>query len=481
MRTAALAAALAAAGIHSGVCEARPAARSSGAVTTISGSVTGLPPASSRVVLDVRAVSMGDGSVVASTAPRHGRFVLTVPKGGIYVLVAQALDLRPRHRGRESASRLVDAKGSRATAGLKMGSSAPGTRPAHRAAARTATVSPGAIGIGSIPVSAPAGSGAGSSAEGGLANGLLPTCKLNGRKLLDTTRYTDDVLQREQKLSDEGRTSVKTHYEALTPELNITGSMRVDASGKPVVDLTVKNVASGEVVDHVVTAGDPREDLSRFLERVGSEAARRECEAKEAPPAPTPPAPAPTPPPEPGPGAGHVRFTGSFSIAYSGGLEEKGAWTIEGTFSGATGEDVATLTSLSGSSHEPGGGECADSTWEPNPEELATRWSIDASERFPEPGWRYEITYPVEFHYAAVHGACGSGHYNVTPFNLMLANVPVSQSAKFREAQEQLAKAMVAPGGTISESRPFSYSGERNGGGTVEEEMTIGIEANARF
>jgi hypothetical protein len=454
-----------------------------GASTVVSGHVRGVPPASARVAIDLRAISTSDGAIVASTVPRHGGYSLTVPRGS-YLLVLQVIDLRRGHRGAETASALVDATHARTLVALSIGRHSPH---AHRAAspstARTAAFVSGAIGIGSIPVSAPAGSGIGNRAEGGLTNGLLPQCERRKRKLLDSTRYTKESLEREQQLSDEGRTVVKTHYEGATPELNITGTVRVDASGKPVADLTVKNTKSGAVVDHVVTTGDPGEDISRFLEHIGAGVAARECEPPE-PSAPTPsPGPAPSPPPgaSPAPGLapGHVRFAGSFAIKRSSegsGSLEQSSWSIEGTY-GGFGEQLATLDALEGGWDKEQGSECERSSrWGPDPSAGPVRWSLDASETYPEPGWRYRVTYPNDIPYLQTD-TCGESHLSFSPYNLMAANVPVA-NPKHAEAEAELAPLEVPAGESRSEERHFSYAGAASSGGTVEEQMKLTLEAN---
>jgi hypothetical protein len=488
--TAALAAA-AALGLCCAPAWGRPARAGAAATTRISGSVAGLPPSSKKVAVDVRAISMADGSVAAAAVPRHGRFTMTVPRG-VYLVVVQVVDLRHRHRGRETVSGLFRAARPRASAKLSLrrrarkrakGASAP--------AARTAGVASGAVGIGSIPISAPAGSGIGNTAEGGLIGGLLPKCQANKRRLLDKTRFTDNALEREQKLSDDGRTDVKTHYKAVTPELSVTGSVRVDASGKPLADLTVKNTVTGEVVDHIVTAGSPLEEFWRFLEHLGSGLGSRVCEPKkEAPPAPggesSAPAPAPTPPGEVTIGPGHVLFTGTYTITYASGLVKTASWSAEGSFSGPTEpEDIATVKTFSGSQTNPSESGCGKLiTFSLDSEETKARYSLDATGPYPDPGWRYLVYYPVGINFIETREEpCGTGHGSIAPPGLMEAEIPPSNTVKVKEAKAQFAPLEVAPGETGSVSRPFAYNGPRNKaeGEEVKESMVIDIQFNADF
>ena len=343
-------------------------------LVTVSRRIAGLPRSSRGVAAELRAVSLTDGSIAASTTPSHGRYALRLPRGP-YLLVLSVIDLRRGHHGRVTIGSLVNAASGRV--GYRI--SARGASAALASArAEAAVAGSGAIGVGAVPISAPSGSGDGSLAEGGLIDGLLPQCQARGRKLIDTTRYTKQALQREQQLSDEGRTALKLNLQPVTPTLNITGSVRVAPNGKPVADLTVTDTNTGEVIDHIVTAGDPGEDLAKFLHLIGSRVGKRECSQPE-PPLPRPGTGTGTSGEGGGPklpAAGHVMWEGSYRLSLAHepprSYSESGRWLIEGTFNKAGEAKGARVLSLSGGRDFENENECGEASFKP-------AWSLDAS------------------------------------------------------------------------------------------------------
>ncbi len=158
---------------------------------------------------------------------------------------------------------------------------------AHAAAAGGTTV-----GIGRIPLSVDiAGYRPGGSVEGGLINGLLPSCQADGGKLVDESKQVKDAEKNEQKLSDQGRTATKFQLNPLAADLVINGQVKVDANGKPIADIQIVDPKTGKVVDHIVVAGDPGGilDLAPFLRHVGTGIGVRACKPRTKKPKPRPP------------------------------------------------------------------------------------------------------------------------------------------------------------------------------------------------
>lgn len=80
------------------------------------------------------------------------------------------------------------------------------------------------------------------------------------------------------------------------PGRTVTGRVDIDADGKPVVDITITDTKTGEVIDHIRIAGDRNsdaEDIARLLRRLGQGIGQRDCKEPE------PPAPRPAPTPAP--------------------------------------------------------------------------------------------------------------------------------------------------------------------------------------
>ena len=127
--------------------------------------------------------------------------------------------------------------------------------------------------------------GQGGSVEGGLINGLLPSCQADGGKLVDESKQVKDAEKNEQKLSDQGRTATKFQLNPLAADLVINGQVKVDANGKPIADIQVVDPKTGKVVDHIVVAGDPGGilDLAPFLRHVGTGIGVRACKPRTKP------------------------------------------------------------------------------------------------------------------------------------------------------------------------------------------------------
>ena len=160
------------------------------------------------------------------------------------------------------------------------------------ARARAAAAGGTTVGIGRIPLSVDiAGYRPGGSVEGGLINGLLPSCQADGGKLVDESKQVKDAQKNEQKLSDQGRTASKFQLNPLAADLVINGQVKVDANGKPIADIQAVDPKTGKVVDHIVVAGDPGGilDLAPFLRHVGTGIGVRACKPRTKKPKPRPP------------------------------------------------------------------------------------------------------------------------------------------------------------------------------------------------
>jgi hypothetical protein len=280
-------------------------------------------PAPARNVLGaVTAIDAGSGAIAGTVAAPEGRYRLALPTG-TYILIGRATDLR-RGRARFLSSNVV-ALGKRGqTVDLPGDPPLKAKRAAPPAVARAATAggSGGSIGIGGIPVTTAAGSGLrGGNAIDPLVQGLLPECQKNDEKLIDISKQVTDARTREQQLSDDGRTQTRITVDQSQPDRIVTGKVTVDADGKPVVDITITDGKTGEVIDHIRTAGDNDsdvEDVGRLLRRVGKGIGQRDCKPDPpppAPPAPAAPAPAPKAPVATPPAAAS---SGLITITYSG-------------------------------------------------------------------------------------------------------------------------------------------------------------------
>lgn len=476
-------------------------ARGRSTAVRLSGRIVGLPPASASVSVALSAVSLTDGSIAAVTTPAHGRYAFTVSPGG-YLLVLNVLDLRKGKRGSMKVSKLLHVTGGPVTANLSLVAKRTRSKrkPAKRAGrasslARATDAGGGAIGLGAIPVSAPAGSGIGNQAQGGLANGLLPKCEARKRKLLDKSRTTLEAIRNEQKLSDEGHTDYRTHYSPLAPELTIEGTMKVGADGKAVLDVTVRNVASGQIVDHVVTARDPGEDLDEFLRRVGAGVGERECEPEQQPaPPPSPPAPQATtvpvdqPPLALGPAPGHVRWAGSYRqrlTPFSGPVaEQKGSWTAEASFNAQGEAQPAVVSALSGGRvYETCGEPALVSTWELEGADGSVAWGLGETNEYPNFKYVFPATpSQIPFQERLV---CGGMPQDVTGQAIVVPSEMYEYPPeKQPEHEALLAPLEVAPGTSASQERSFRYQGTAypcsSNCSQVDEEMTLRVEADAR-
>ncbi len=277
------------------------------------GRLTGFPAASRNVLVAVEAVSLRNASVAAVAVPVRGRYSMSVPRGP-YLVIVRASDLRTG-RTVTRASPAVLVKSAPRTVNLVVRSASASVR------ARAAKGGGPVLGIGEIPINIDIpGYRPGGRAEGGIINGLLPSCQADGGRLVDVTKQVKDAAKTEQKLSDEGRTAFKFQLNPLAPALVIQGAVNVDANGKPIADLKVVDPKTGKIVDHIVVAGDPAgiDDLGPFLRQLGKGVGSRACKKRK-------PSPKPKPKPPPSSCQGTsvqmlcFTFDGSGSAEGSGG------------------------------------------------------------------------------------------------------------------------------------------------------------------
>ncbi|MFN8638215.1 MAG: hypothetical protein U0360_01880 [Dehalococcoidia bacterium] len=172
------------------------------------------------------------------------------------------------------------------------------------------------VGMGSIGLSGPSGYGLGSDASGALVTGMLDECRKRGKKMVDLSDEVREALSREQQLSDQGRLSSPIHVTPTSSDVNIEGNVTVAEDGTPLVDLTLRDARTGEVLRHIVLRGDPgdADDIGRFLRRLGPGLASQTCET---PPPPTPDASTATPDAEaPAPGQVRIVVSGPGSLDF---------------------------------------------------------------------------------------------------------------------------------------------------------------------
>jgi hypothetical protein len=256
----------------------------SGATHRITGQVSALKGASARAYADIEAVSLVDVSIADSVAATGDRFELHVPPGP-YVLVVRTAGAGAEHEplvvGGTVEVRATDLVLSAPLAMAPRWLELPGGRPASS----LGTV----IGVTPIPMSGPPELGLGPNAAGALTTGLVDPCREQGAKVVDLDPEVLDAIAREQQLSDQGELANPLSVQPVPPTLVVQGTVTVGANGIPVVDLSVVDPITGEVVRHVVVPGDPSDgdDIAPFLRGIGKGLAEDLC-PEEPTPTPTP-------------------------------------------------------------------------------------------------------------------------------------------------------------------------------------------------
>jgi hypothetical protein len=301
----------------------------------VRGTLSRWPTPAKNVLGAVTAIDANSGAIVGTAAAPKGSYRLALPTG-TYILIGRASDLR-RGRARFLSSNVV-ALGQRGqTVDLPGDPPLKAKRATPRTLARAAATggSGGSVGIGGIPVTTASGLGLhGGNGIDPLVQGLLPQCQKNDEKLIDISKQVTEARAREQQFSDDGRTETRLTVDQSTPDRIVTGKVTIDADGKPVVDITITDGKTGEVIDHVRTAGDKDstiDDVGDLLRRVGRGVGQRDCKPDPQPPAPpAPAAPAPAPkapvitPPDAAPsGLITITYSGSEDVTnslYSGGV-----------------------------------------------------------------------------------------------------------------------------------------------------------------
>jgi hypothetical protein len=298
------------------------------ASATVSGKLGGGWPASGRGLLQtVEAVNAATGRVVATADAARNRYAITVP-AGTYVLVARASDLR---RGR---SKVLHSPAIKVTRSRKLDlpvKAVAKKKRRARAAARAAAAAAGGgvTGIGPIPMTADPGSGLrGGNGAGSMIDGLLPSCKARGGRLVDIDPKTLDALRGEQRLHDNGRTAGPYQYTPLAPTTVVTGSGSVDANGKVIVDIKIIDPQTGDVIQHIRVggeAGEQGDNIGKLLRHIGEQLGKQECP----PPTPTtapskrptgkPPVPAAPVPPPPSPSQSTLVYSGTLDGSFQQG------------------------------------------------------------------------------------------------------------------------------------------------------------------
>lgn len=278
----------------------------------LAGELTSLRGAPAGTRAEVAAISLVDASVAAATTTSDARYELRVPAGP-YLLVARSTD-RATGRTVTTTSATVEAKDQPRTVSFPPLVTSPFGLPALPSRAATVT---GVTGIAPIAISGPAGLGLGTNAAGAITTGLLDPCRARGGRLVDLDPAVREAIEREQRLSDEGRTDTRFHVDPLAPDTTIEGSVTVGPDGTPLVDLVIRD-AAGRELRHIVLRGDAADgnDIGRFLRGLGPGLAAELCPK----PQPTPPPAVGTAPPGPPPPAGHyrlaVRVDGGSSVEY---------------------------------------------------------------------------------------------------------------------------------------------------------------------
>ena len=452
------------------------AAHSAGAAVLLTGHVGGPAGASKSTSLSVEAISMNDGSVAATSTPKRGRYALLVPRGA-YLLVLSVVDLRSSRRGSQTISSPVRATAPGAHRDIKL---ARGTRSGT-----------GALAVGAIPIEvAPGGrlpSSSSSEAQGAIIDGLLPGCRASSRKVLDRASATLRAIEGQQQRSDEGRAPIRTHFRAPAAELALEGRIEIQPGGTRAANLTVRNLVTAAVVDHIVAAGTEHEDIGRFLHRAGAAIGARDC-ARTSVPSSGPSSPATVGSLAPG----HVRWEGSYRIQLSRPLqsyEESGRWLIEGAFNDRGEARPARTLRLSGGRDYENASECGlasfHTSWAPDPGDTRIPWGLSVTSQYPAAGWKYVFpASPSTIPYQE-RRQCGGEHLlpreQLSVYDLMTQYPPAAE----RERAEAglLSPLEVEPGQTRGETRTFKFEGVKAGCTLdcpqVSAEMTLSISVDA--
>jgi hypothetical protein len=272
--------------------------------------VTSLAGAGSQAFGDVEAVSLLDDTVAGVAQVANGRYALCVAPGP-YALVSRAERL-PAGRNVEST---IAVTASKPPKGVDL---ALFVVSQFVLASPAAAAGGGVIAMSRIPLIYPDdfNMAPNASASGGLDYGFIDPCKKAGKTIVAADPTVLDFIKQEHARADAGRSTPMGPLNIPTPDTVIDGKVTVGEDGKPVADITITDVATGAVIDHIVVAGDPGQfprtgdgDPSGFLRQVGQGLAARDCKKIEPP---TTQAPVTQ-----GPDTVLVRYTGSFQADYT--------------------------------------------------------------------------------------------------------------------------------------------------------------------
>lgn len=310
---------------------------------SISGRVASLAGDTGGAFGDVEAVSLTNGAIAGSSPVIAGKYSMKVPPGR-YLLISRAQGLAGGASLVSTAR--VTAASKPTTLNLALGLL--GGSPSAMAAA----TSTGVIAIDRIDLSAPPEwrYRPDAAANGAIIGGFIDPCLKAGKMVIDADPSTLESLKGEHRLADAGRSSPLPALNIPTPSQIITGNVTVDQDGRPTADILITD-PDGNVIDHVVVAGDPGQfpqsgggSPGDFLRLVGKGLAERECDKKK-PVVTTRPKPTTRPQPvvttKPGkvastPGGPNVRvltilYTGSGSASkaqYNDTYKKDASWEI---------------------------------------------------------------------------------------------------------------------------------------------------------
>lgn len=259
-----------------------------------------------RAVITAVAVRVSDGTVAAARSWRGRTGKLALP-AGTYLVAGQALN--PSAVAYTGTSHAFVARGG--TRGVVVSLARSPVRGARgRATSSAAPVPPGSlVTVGNVTLAPEAGSKLRQAIpiSGQLTNLLFNHWQPQGVHFIDSSAQVVSALNREQQLSNQGRTETAFQYHPLVAQYAVQGSATAAKGGVVTIDLKVVSASSGDVVASIHTTARQRrrESLQSVVDRALADAASG-LAVPASPPADSAP-PSQAPPPAPADSTVHYR------------------------------------------------------------------------------------------------------------------------------------------------------------------------------
>jgi hypothetical protein len=132
---------------------------------------------------------------------------------------------------------------------------------------------------------------------------------------VDRTQEAQDAINREQSMSDQGRTPFKLQLQPLQPTVTVSGKVTL-SNDSATVDVRIADARTGRLIKHVVVRGDStdfNQDLGSFLTFAGRGIGALACQKPKA-----------KPKPKPKPKGGRPTFTVEYSGVYDDDASDSG-------------------------------------------------------------------------------------------------------------------------------------------------------------